>query len=83
MSKSQMMATVTEAVSAEAAAPLAATKKNAAVAAAERALQDVPCVPGPRVATDRADYRDHGQRHIAILLALLVWSGGVSKGEAV
>lgn len=47
VSKSQMVSAVTEAVSAEAAAPLAAMKKEAAAQAAERALQGVRWVPEP------------------------------------
>ncbi|WP_459203486.1 ParB/RepB/Spo0J family partition protein (plasmid) [Ralstonia pseudosolanacearum] len=47
ISKAQMGSAVTEAVSAEAAAPLAAMKKDSAAAAAERALSGVRWVPEP------------------------------------
>lgn len=47
ISKKQMIAAVTEAVSAEAAAPLAALKKDAAAKAAELALRGVRWVPEP------------------------------------
>ncbi|EHP44215.1 ParB-like nuclease [Cupriavidus basilensis OR16] len=47
ISKAQMITVVTEAVSAEAAAPLAAMKKDAAAQAAERAMQGLRWTPEP------------------------------------
>ncbi len=56
ISKKQMMAAVTEAVSAEAAAPLATMKKDAAAQAAEKALSGVRWVPEPMRARVTADH---------------------------
>lgn len=68
ISKNQMIAAVTEAVSAEAAAPLAGLKKDAAAKAAERTMQGVRWVPEPmrpreasQATVDEADDLDVGE----------------------
>lgn len=65
ISKNQMIAAVTEAVSAEEAAPLAGLKKDAAAKAAERSLRGVRWVPEPMrpraIAQAEADNEDADQ----------------------